>query len=963
MKRERAGSIADGILLVCAAGLTFLLACQEMFDADIWWHLRAGRWILEHREFPRVDTFTFGSAGRPWIDLHWIFQLAAVLVYEAGGVRGIILLAATGVTTAVVAGLFSRRRVWPAWIVALAWLPGILLASCRFDPRPELVTLISITSFLGILTHARHRPEWLWLLVPIQILWVNSHGLFVIGPAILGLFLFDRAVMPTGLPPWRRLVPPSVIALLACLLNPYGVNGLLFPLELYPKLTESGGAYKAYIAEFMSARMRVESFWAPWGHDLYLRLFVFLLVALPLVVLLPSLWRAWTAARPENASPARVDVWVGGMAVSLGLALAVAAGIPVQTTPAWRAGLGRAAPWLLAMGGLVTAVILGRRSRLAAALAAAGFGATSAWIIWLTCYLFPSESTWMPGAMALGLGLVAGLLALRAGTRPFGPMLAATFAYLGLLAIRNMNLFGLVAGAVLAAELGEWAAELARGGTAKRVGTAARLAVLGVVGLLAAAVVTGRFFSAVEDCHRFGLRERPFYYAHDACRFASRPGLPDRALAFGLTQAAVYDFHNAPARRVFMDGRLEVASRATFETYARLHVWLSQGDPRWKDVARRLGNPLMLVDHTDQATAEATLFADPEWRCVFHDGVAAVFLPWGQTEGDRALERAYPTIDFAAKHFARLVGPASSPGPGSALAEAQALLQVHSIFAYRAVAPWSLRIPIGLVAMDRAREALAQTTEAADVWVALGNSALALVPDRDPIAGPGAPWDPAAGLPWAQATYAYREALQKDPAKELVAPSLAATFAMRGMDDARVALENRSAGGGAVASQSALPPLPADESLASRLEDLLQRGRPAAAVSLAAEARSRGRVLPWVIADRIACTQLHLGDPTSARRIWREAVDPPSQAILAARVGDAAFAAWDLEGAAAGYRRALSLDSNFAEAWVGLALIGLERGDAGKALVAARAALKLKPSPNRTWLLEGILALCEPYAR
>src|SRR5262249_9803305 len=129
--------LANALLTAALGLLTFLLACQELFDADVWWHLRAGRWILENRAVPRARPFTFGSLGEPWIDLHWLFQVVLALAYAAGGVAGTIVLAAAGATTAVVAGFALRRRDWPPATVAAAWVPGVLLASTRFDPRPE----------------------------------------------------------------------------------------------------------------------------------------------------------------------------------------------------------------------------------------------------------------------------------------------------------------------------------------------------------------------------------------------------------------------------------------------------------------------------------------------------------------------------------------------------------------------------------------------------------------------------------------------------------------------------------------------------------------------------------------------------------------------------------------------------------------------------------------------------------
>src|SRR5947209_7821000 len=84
---------ADVLLVVSLAVLAFLLGCFEMFDQDIWWHLRTGRWILEQGRIPRLDLFTFSSAGRAWIDLHWGFQVAMALAYALGGVPAVILLA------------------------------------------------------------------------------------------------------------------------------------------------------------------------------------------------------------------------------------------------------------------------------------------------------------------------------------------------------------------------------------------------------------------------------------------------------------------------------------------------------------------------------------------------------------------------------------------------------------------------------------------------------------------------------------------------------------------------------------------------------------------------------------------------------------------------------------------------------------------------------------------------------
>ncbi len=243
--------LADGFLVLALALLAFLLGCYELSDTDVWWHLRSGRWILEHRGVPRLDPFTFASSDRAWIDLHWGFQVVLAMAYALGGVAGMILLASSAAASALTILVTARRRSWPAWVVALCWLPALALMATRFDPRPEVFSLVFLASFLAILLRVEDRPALCWALPPIQALWVNTHGLFILGPIVLGCYWLDRLAWdraesrrrsdgPARERPaiWRHLAPASVAVILATLANPYGIRGTLLPLELLPKIAD-----------------------------------------------------------------------------------------------------------------------------------------------------------------------------------------------------------------------------------------------------------------------------------------------------------------------------------------------------------------------------------------------------------------------------------------------------------------------------------------------------------------------------------------------------------------------------------------------------------------------------------------------------------------------------------------------------------------------------------------------------
>ena len=109
---------------------------------------------------------------------------------------------------------------------------------------------------------------------------MNTHGLFVLGPILLACYLveqFVRNFFGSNLSAdgrtctrWRHLIPVTALIVAACLINPYGIRGAMFPLELFPKISDPANPYKAYVDEFTSLRevMHDQMRGAAGGHPL-----------------------------------------------------------------------------------------------------------------------------------------------------------------------------------------------------------------------------------------------------------------------------------------------------------------------------------------------------------------------------------------------------------------------------------------------------------------------------------------------------------------------------------------------------------------------------------------------------------------------------------------------------------------------------------------------------------------------
>ena len=336
-------------LIVALLGLAaLLLGFEVILDTDIWWHVRAGEWILSHRRVPWLDPFSFASADRPWIDLHWGFQSALALAYRLAGVPGIVSLAAT-VCAAAWLVAFSARATRLAhgrgWMVLGT---GIAIMSSRFDPRPEIFSLLLMAGFLAVLFRVERSPAWFWVLPLLQAVWVNVHALFVLGPIIVACYLVDRLLRgllgtlcgPGGWKWWRHVGPACLALLLSCWLNPYGTQGVLFPSVLFDKIASPSNPYKTYVGEFMSlASMVQKQGLADAAANLYLRSLTFLMLLLPWSFLIPAVWRR-SSLEVKGAAGLWTSVFLGGAA----LAAIGTLGLPARDVPNWLATAGRFSP-------------------------------------------------------------------------------------------------------------------------------------------------------------------------------------------------------------------------------------------------------------------------------------------------------------------------------------------------------------------------------------------------------------------------------------------------------------------------------------------------------------------------------------------------------------------------------------------------------------------------------------------
>lgn len=70
------------ILVFC---MVFIMGLIKLSTPDIGFHLQSAKWMLENKAFIYHDSFTYTSAGNPYYNLQWIYQLGMYALHEMGG--------------------------------------------------------------------------------------------------------------------------------------------------------------------------------------------------------------------------------------------------------------------------------------------------------------------------------------------------------------------------------------------------------------------------------------------------------------------------------------------------------------------------------------------------------------------------------------------------------------------------------------------------------------------------------------------------------------------------------------------------------------------------------------------------------------------------------------------------------------------------------------------------------------
>jgi hypothetical protein len=262
----------------------FAMAARNVLDPDVWWHLKTGEWIVQHRAVPHTDIFSYTRVGQAWTAHEWLSELAIYGIFRFAGYAGLIVAFAAIISAACIP-LYLRCRCDPVTAGAMtAW--GALATAVVWGVRPQIFSLLLLSVWLQVLERSEENPKLLLWIPPLTVLWVNLHAGFILGPVFICLFIVGESIeifLASGRisKPRLRWLSLTLLASLALVpLNPNGASIFWYPVE-----TLRSRAMQSHITEWAS----------PNFHSVDYRALLFLILAA-----FAALAFSWRRTRPRD---------------------------------------------------------------------------------------------------------------------------------------------------------------------------------------------------------------------------------------------------------------------------------------------------------------------------------------------------------------------------------------------------------------------------------------------------------------------------------------------------------------------------------------------------------------------------------------------------------------------------------------------------------------------------------------
>jgi len=241
------------IILIVILGLgVYLFHKVDLTTADLGRHIKNGQMIFEghFKEIVSHNYYSYSYPESTFINHHWLTGIIFFLIEKGFGFGGLTILYGALLIGSLLLSLKIQPKLHPLVLIIVLALVIPLIGN-RFEIRPEGFSYL-LFSIVWLIVHNFSIGRWskkvLWWLPLIMLVWVNLHIYFIFGLGLIIAYFVWSLITKRDYTP---IILPGLVSVGACCLNPSGLTGLIYPLNIFR-------TYGYNVLENMSASYLIE---------------------------------------------------------------------------------------------------------------------------------------------------------------------------------------------------------------------------------------------------------------------------------------------------------------------------------------------------------------------------------------------------------------------------------------------------------------------------------------------------------------------------------------------------------------------------------------------------------------------------------------------------------------------------------------------------------------------------------
>jgi hypothetical protein len=239
------------LCIFAVVGLLLIISIKKVFSPDIGFHLHAGQWMIEHKQIVKNNLFTYPLLDQLYIDLHWLYQICLYYIFNLNSYSGLIIFNSIVILSSIVILWYRIQQVSPTKEYLFPVFILFFALSQSFEIRPHVLSWVFLSLQLLLINNfLKGNRLSLYLIFAVQVIWINFHSLAILGPIIFLLFFVGNYIETKKLN--KRLGIIVIGSILSCLINPWFLDGLLFPIKQFGLIQNNNNLQNIYIGEFQS---------------------------------------------------------------------------------------------------------------------------------------------------------------------------------------------------------------------------------------------------------------------------------------------------------------------------------------------------------------------------------------------------------------------------------------------------------------------------------------------------------------------------------------------------------------------------------------------------------------------------------------------------------------------------------------------------------------------------------------